>query len=532
MTFDSLAENRKASLFVLLIFFGLVFFSGAGLRGFWAPDEPTYAETSREMIVEGNWLLPHINNRVYPDKPPLYFWAISAFSLPVGYISPFTARIPGILAAIICILLCYEMGRQMFNPRVGLLSALILGTAVKFMWQATWVQIDMFLCALFFGAMWAFWMVIEKRGSERLWKIMFFFFVSFAMLAKGFPGILPVLIVVVFYVLTKNWRELKQFRWLSGLAVILLIVGSWMAGADISAGDSYNVLETIQKHVLERGVSGMHHKQPFYYFFYTFPTQFLPWFVFFPGAAVYIFKKFRKNKSDRNLLFLMLWFGVIFSVFTLSTEKRDLYILPLYPAAALITGLFLNRLIDNVKGKWLIVGKSVITLLSALALAVVAVAAHKELHISPFYLFVLLPVLGAQLLFLSRKNLSKFVTATAIFYGMFFFVLSVCYIPAIDEQKSSEKFCAELTDKVDSSAEIATYPVLKPAFVFYSERYFTEITESSALEEYFDAGGTRFCIMQREQYEKFSDRNSWKLTTLIDRKIGSKRVVLVKKSEQ
>ena len=53
----------------------------------WAPDEPFFGEGAREMVADGEWLVPHINGEVNTHKPPLFFWLIALFSLPFGEVS-------------------------------------------------------------------------------------------------------------------------------------------------------------------------------------------------------------------------------------------------------------------------------------------------------------------------------------------------------------------------------------------------------------------------------------------------------------
>lgn len=63
----------------LVIFTGFLFVFDLGNRDLWAPDEPRYAQVAREMLENKNFILPHLNGEVYPDKPPLLFWLIDLF---------------------------------------------------------------------------------------------------------------------------------------------------------------------------------------------------------------------------------------------------------------------------------------------------------------------------------------------------------------------------------------------------------------------------------------------------------------------
>ena len=50
----------------------------------WAPDEPFFGEGAREMVVDGQWLVTHVNGKVNTHKPPFFFWLIALLSLPLA----------------------------------------------------------------------------------------------------------------------------------------------------------------------------------------------------------------------------------------------------------------------------------------------------------------------------------------------------------------------------------------------------------------------------------------------------------------
>src|SRR4030043_306099 len=105
---------KKTALYILIlaIFGGILFFSYLGGWDLWNPDEPRYAQVAREMAEDGNWILPRLNNRIYPDKPPVFFWLIAMSYALSGEVNSFSARSPSALAGILGILLTYFIGRK------------------------------------------------------------------------------------------------------------------------------------------------------------------------------------------------------------------------------------------------------------------------------------------------------------------------------------------------------------------------------------------------------------------------------------
>ena len=92
---------------VLLSISFIIFFVNLDGWDLWNPDEPRYAQVAKEMMESGNWILPHLNSRVYPDKPPVFFWLIALSSKIKGEVNSFSARFPSALAAVLGILITY-----------------------------------------------------------------------------------------------------------------------------------------------------------------------------------------------------------------------------------------------------------------------------------------------------------------------------------------------------------------------------------------------------------------------------------------
>ncbi|MCX8011575.1 MAG: glycosyltransferase family 39 protein, partial [Desulfobacterota bacterium] len=139
--FDSLRGN----VLFLLVMASLVFFINLNGWDLWNPDEPRYAQVAKEMRETGEWILPHLNSEVYPEKPPLFFWLIAFFSFFTGEVNEISARLPSAISALGCILLTLFLGKKLFNLKVGFFSALALLTSVEFFWLGRRANIDMTL---------------------------------------------------------------------------------------------------------------------------------------------------------------------------------------------------------------------------------------------------------------------------------------------------------------------------------------------------------------------------------------------------
>ncbi len=310
----------------------------------WAPDEPFFGEGAREMVADGEWLVPHINGEVNTHKPPLFFWLIALFSLPFGSVSAFTARLPSALAALGSLLLVVRLGRRMGGGRVAALAAAILATTHLFLDKARSAQIDSLLCFLILVAVTSFAAFRNRDWPGRWAGVVFWVAAALAVLAKGPVGLLlPLGIALATLAFDRDLGRWRSFAPFAGPLAFLAVAGLWVA-ATVLWADDYSVWGALREHFVDRGIHGMHHAQPVWYYLKVLPYTLLPWSFLLPGALLYAWRH-RRQRDDR---FLLVWGLFVVLFFTVSTEKRDLYILPAVPAFALLTA----RLAAAAAGRW------------------------------------------------------------------------------------------------------------------------------------------------------------------------------------
>jgi len=191
--------------FILVLLF-LPYGINLGASSLWDASESYYAETPREMIESGDYLAPRFNYQQRSQKPPLTYWVI-VLSYKIFGVSEFAVRLPSALAAAGILLFTYGIGILLFNPRVGLAAALVLGTTPRFFALARRLPIDMLLLLWLTGA--AFFLVHAiKRNSTKSW-IFFYVFVGLGFMTKG-----PVALVVpaAAYLLWALWTRRTSLR--------------------------------------------------------------------------------------------------------------------------------------------------------------------------------------------------------------------------------------------------------------------------------------------------------------------------------
>jgi hypothetical protein len=152
---------------------------------------------------------------------------------------------------------------------------------------------------------------------------------------------------------------------------------SWLIPACIRGGEAYTN-ELLIKQIFGRYLQAFDHKEPFYYYFYAFPLGFLPWIFILPPAVLLLAGKWADPRSK----LLIIWFLAIFLFFTSSKSKNILYILPLYPAAAIATAYYWDQKLKPLKA--IIITVAIVA--AASASITYFVIPHVDILKSPKYL--------------------------------------------------------------------------------------------------------------------------------------------------
>jgi len=131
------------------------------------PEESRCALIVREMMEGGDWIVPHLEGRVYVDKPAPFFW-LAALGWKLTGNAELGGRLVAALGGFGAVLATYAIGRRLFGGRAGLLAGLVLATAGEFLFMARWYRMDMPFAAAMWAAVWWFWRGETKRlnGEE------------------------------------------------------------------------------------------------------------------------------------------------------------------------------------------------------------------------------------------------------------------------------------------------------------------------------------------------------------------------------
>jgi 4-amino-4-deoxy-L-arabinose transferase-like glycosyltransferase len=515
-----MTPQPRAQFALLLGLCFIIYFVNLGQWDLWNPDEPRYAEVSREMVKGGDWILMHRNGELYTDKPPLFFWAVAISSFLWQGFSPFAVRFPSALFGTLTVLLTFFIGKRLYSSRTGFLSGLILATSGRFAYLSTRGNIDATLTFFTTVSILCFlqWYQRRQEGEAfpaRMKGLSFYGYyggMALATLAKGPVGfILPLAVTLLFLIVQKEWKGIKKMRLFSGILLLMAIVLAWYLPAVLEGG-KYYLNETLLHQSVERYARGSSHIRPIYYYLYSFPPDFLPWIIFLPAAMVYGFSRAMTAKR-KEFLFLMVWFVFIFLFFTLSKGKRGLYFLPLFPAASLMIGKLWEDLVSfsvrHLRHEWVTI--PLYGLMGVIFVAGVALPWVISAKLPPYFsyslpvAFILVGVSISLFLFNRSKYYGAvFLLIVGLMAGGFFYALRVVF-PLLNPHKSARFICQEVTSRMQRGDKLAFYGDFEPGpYNFYTEIVPIPVLEKEeALSDFLRSQERVFCLIRSKDFLKF-----------------------------
>jgi 4-amino-4-deoxy-L-arabinose transferase-like glycosyltransferase len=313
---------------------GLVlFFYRLGAPGLMDPDEGRYAEIAREIFVLKDWLIPHLNLLPYLEKPPLVYW-LTALSFKVFGYTEMAARLPSAASALAGLFVAYGLGRVLWGPLPGVLSALVLATAAGYVALGRILTLDMtFTLFLNLGIGLGYLALSRERSRLWLWA---YAALALAVLTKG-----PVALVLAgltwglwVWISRRPWRGLIQVR---GWLLLALLALPWFIAVQWRYPEFFHFF-ILEQH-FERFLTPAIHPEPAYYYGPVLLGLLLPWTWLLPWAL-----SVGPRWRDPDYRFLVIWAAAIVVFFSLSRGKLVPYILPALLPLALLLGRGLARL--------------------------------------------------------------------------------------------------------------------------------------------------------------------------------------------
>jgi len=481
-------------------------------------DEARFAQATKQMIESGDYVDIRFQNEVRYKKPVGIYWlqagvvrAGETVGIPEARTTIALYRLPSLIGAIGAVLLTYWTALAFVTRRSAYLAGLMMATCVLLGVEARLAKTDAALllcCAAAMGVMArAYLLGRQERAREIGWLHIAAFWTALAggILIKG-PLILMVagLAALALIIMDRSARWLMRLRPLIGVIWTLVLVLPWFIAIMSRSGDAFIVESAGQDLLGKLYTSAEGHGAPPGYYFLLF------WFTFWPAAplAAIAAPAVWRSRREAATRFLLAWLVPSWIVFELVITKLPHYVLPLYPAIAILIAREIERR-DLSENPHLVRAAVMWPILTALLCALgIGVLVHLRGQfgwpawpfaagavIAGFYAWRLYDIDGAELSFV-RATIGAQLMGIALFGVL---------VPLMRPLFPSPPLAAWVKDDGCPNPVVAAAGYHEPSLVFLAGTQ-TRLVDGASAAEILKGGGCRFALIESRHDRAFGQR--------------------------
>jgi 4-amino-4-deoxy-L-arabinose transferase-like glycosyltransferase len=399
------AASWRRDLVLLALLFATLYFFRLGSYPLSNPDEGRNAEVPREMLATGDWVTPRLNGVNYFEKPPLVYWTTAALERTFG-LNEWSVRAVPAVFAIAGVLLTYAAARELRGRVTGLLAALVLGTSLLWFIVGHIPILDTPMSVFMSATLFCFLLgVREPPGARRRWFFLgLYASAALATLTKGLMGFLVTGAVMFLWLLIFNqWKRLRPFYLVNGVLLFLVIALPWHLLA-AARNETWVHRYIVYEHFLRFLTPAASRPGPWHLFIWVVLGGLIPWTGFlWPAVRSIVRDGWRRRDEHAETWFLLTWAAFVFFFFSVSKSKLAPYVLPMFPALAVLVASELARVWEEASVVSLRAGFRALSLvcgLLAVALAVVMVRPSLVRMDDAAQVIALRPIAGALIVIL------------------------------------------------------------------------------------------------------------------------------------
>lgn len=318
-----------------------------GWRHLIPSDEGRYAEIAREMLTSGNWIVPRYNGYLYFEKPPLQMWGTSLIFYLFG-LGEWQARLWSGITSLLGIFMVGYTSLKTWGLKAGTISAIVLASSPMWILGGHFNSLDMGIAFFMCCALCSLLLAMESpiaSPEEKKWMLICWGSMALSVLSKGLIGIvLPGLVLITYSLTAREWGSWKRMHWLLGLSLFFLITAPWFIAISLQH-ESFLRFFFIHEH-FERFTTNEHQRTaPWHFFIELILVGFLPWLWEIPQSISEAIRDRKDPLSTFHPKWLCLvWVIVITAFFSYSQSKLPGYIIPVFPALAIMAGASLQTI--------------------------------------------------------------------------------------------------------------------------------------------------------------------------------------------
>jgi 4-amino-4-deoxy-L-arabinose transferase-like glycosyltransferase len=337
------ATDTRAVVF-LLIFSLLAFLPGQAKIPPIDRDEARFAQATKQMVATGDYIDIRFQNEVRYKKPIGIYWMQAAALHAAEFVSRremetriYVYRIPSLIGAVAAVIATFWVAGMFVSRRAAILAAMMMAASILLGVEARLAKTDAMLLLMVVLCMGVLARAYLPRRADEppnpALPFVFWIALGVGVLLKG-PLILMFigLPIITLIAIDRSAPWLKALRPLTGIPILLLVVLPWIAAIVTRTGSTF-FADSLGGDMLSKVYSGQegHGAPPGYFlvlFFFTFWPASLLAGMAVPGVW--------RDRWDSSVKFLLAWLVPAWIVFELIITKLPHYVLPLYPAVAIL----------------------------------------------------------------------------------------------------------------------------------------------------------------------------------------------------
>ena len=493
--------------------------SGLGRTDLWPPDEARVAEIAREMAANGNWVLPRLNGRPFIEEPPLFYWLQAGAYRLAGDASTAAARLPSAAAAIVGTLVTAAVALRLgARP---LFAVLVLTTAPEYWWMARSATPDTAAAAATALALGLFFVAWQSGRRGLLAAAVGAVGVAFG--CKSFLPVALAVLTMLAFVVCAGWGRLRARELVLAVTVVTGFMAVWILAVAREVGAESVTFFVITNHLGRfMGDPDEGHVRSVLYYLPNLALGLLPWSAVLPAAVAAAWRE----RATPARLFPLLWAGGMTAALTLSASKRAHYLLPAYPAFAVLVAQWwpeawrgrVDRTVVRLMIVLLLIAGPVLTLvllgtrpIDLLVMANVARRAPAAWNVLPRNLLPtgsawlaasVLAMLGLVVVRADRgRNPAGAAASLAAYLTAIHLLLTLVILPNLNPLCTARPWAERLGRVADGGVPVVAFgfpdgDALSP-FMFYARRQFLELRDARLLVAQLQARPA--CALMREQ---------------------------------
>lgn len=306
-------------------------------------DSAHFSQASKQMLESGDFFQIKFQNEPRHLKPPGIYWFQAAC---VHFFSNKTTnetwpyRVPSLLGAMMAIFLLFYWFSLLFNDKIALNGSLILACSLLLNIEVRQTITDTCLLAssiLMLGALASAYCNFYKNNHiNNKERIFFWLGMASGIFFKGLTPLYAALILIPLSIIDRKLDFVRQLKFTQGIIFNLLIILAWSLPISFSS-NRFFIWDMIHQDLLPKIFHGQEsHGMPPGYYAVTFTLFFWPFSLFFWRTLTFVIK----NIKDPAIKFLVTWSTSIWLFYELIATKLPEYVLPSYPALAILIGVF------------------------------------------------------------------------------------------------------------------------------------------------------------------------------------------------